>query len=312
MRRSRQASYHVGELTAQERAGFRESAEHLRAIIDDRLPRGAEGFLAELRFLVAGAAASDGRIWASIFYGRPGFLQVLGPRDLLVAAHLLDTDPLADVLAGSAQVGTLAIDLPHRRRLRINGHTDVVEEGFRLTVDQAYGNCPKYIQSRAPLKPASVHEAPRVTQSDELQPEQRRMIDTADTFFVASTSMTGDADVSHRGGNPGFASCPSPHRVQWPEYEGNTMLMTLGNLSVNPRAGLLFVDWQEGTTLQMTGTAVIDWSTETAAGIPGAERAVDFRVAQVIQTNVPDGSLIWSAPQYSRFNPPPPVQGHRR
>jgi predicted pyridoxine 5'-phosphate oxidase superfamily flavin-nucleotide-binding protein len=306
MRHSRQASYHEGELAAQERAGFRDSADHLRAIIDDRLPRGAAGFLAELRFVVVGATAPDGQVWASILYGRPGFLRVLGPREVLVAARLLETDPLAAALANTAQVGTLAIDLPHRRRLRINGRAEAVQDGFRLTVDQAYGNCPKYIQSREPQQAASASAAPHVTQGDELRPEQRHMIDTADTFFVASASTTGDADASHRGGNQGFAHTPTPQRVQWPEYEGNTMLMTLGNLTVNPAAGLLFVDWQSGTTLQVTGTAVIDWSTGAAADIPGAEREVDFHVAQVVQTDLPDGSLIWSAPQFSRFNPPVP------
>ncbi|CAG6397147.1 hypothetical protein SCOCK_50195 [Actinacidiphila cocklensis] len=183
---------------------------------------------------------------------------------------------------------------------------EAAQDGFRLTVDQAYGNCPKYIQSREPQKAAPAHAVPHVTQGSELRPEQRHMIDTADTFFVASTSTTGDADASHRGGNQGFANTPTPQRVQWPEYEGNTMLMTLGNLTVNPAAGLLFVDWRSGTTLQLTGTAEIDWSMGTAADIPGAERAVDFHVNQVVQTDLPDGSLIWSAPQFSRFNPPAP------
>ncbi|SEO57917.1 pyridoxamine 5'-phosphate oxidase family protein [Actinacidiphila rubida] len=306
MRHSRHASYHKGELIAQERAGFRESAEHLRAIIDDRLPRGAQGFLAELPFLVVGAAAPDARVWASIVYGRPGFLRVIGPREVLVAAHLPETDPLAAALADSAHVGTLAIDLPHRRRLRVNGRTEAVPEGFTLTVDQAYGNCPKYIQSREPEGAVSVPAVSRVTRGRELRPEQRHMIDTADTFFVASTSTTGDADVSHRGGNRGFTRTLTPQRLQWPEYEGNTMLMTLGNLTVNPAAGLLFVDWHAGTTLQLTGTAAIDWNTRTAVGAHGAETAVDFRVAEVIQTDLPTGSLNWSEPLFSRFNPPTP------
>ncbi|MFG3024938.1 pyridoxamine 5'-phosphate oxidase family protein [Streptomyces sp. NPDC048254] len=177
---------------------------------------------------------------------------------MLIGARLLDVDPLAVVLAAPALVGTLAIDLKNRRRLRINGRTVPAAGGFRLSVDQAYGNCPKYIQ------------------------EQRRMIDTADTFFIASASTAGDADASHRGGNPGFVSSLSPQRVQWPDYEGNTMLMTLGNLTVNPAAGLLFIDWKVGRTLHLTGTAVIDWSADTAAEFPGAERTVEFQVAKVV------------------------------
>jgi hypothetical protein len=171
-------------------------------------------------------------------------------------------------------------------------------------VDQAYGNCPKYIQSREPQEAVPAPGKPQVSQSSELLPEQRRMIDTADTFFIASASPAGDADASHRGGNPGFVSSLSPQRVQWPDYEGNTMLMTLGNLTVNPAAGLLFIDWKAGRALHLTGTAVIDWSADTAAEFPGAERTVEFQVAKVVQIDHPDGALVWSAPQYSRFNPP--------
>ncbi|MFF0142182.1 pyridoxamine 5'-phosphate oxidase family protein [Streptomyces sp. NPDC005227] len=311
--RSHPASYHDGELAAQGRAGFRESADHLRPIISETLPRGADGFLADLRLLVVGAAASDGRMWASMLYGQPGFLRVLGPRELSIGARLPDADPLAAALAAPALVGTVAVDLPNRRRLRINGRTTPVPDGLRLTVDQAYGNCPKYIQRREPRTAVPTGSTPRVAASSELLPEQRRMIDTADTFFIASAASAGDADASHRGGNPGFVRTPSPQRVRWPDYEGNSMLMTLGNLTVNPAASLLFVDWQAGTTLHMTGTAEIDWSARAAAGMPGAERTVDFQVAEVVQIDHPHGALIWSAPQYSRFNPPvapaPPTSG---
>lgn len=301
---SPQASYHDGELAAQERAGFREDAERLRPIISSSLPRGADGFLSELRFLVVGAAAPDGRMWASMIFGDPGFLQVLGPRQLAVGACLPDTDPLAATLAAPALVGTVAVDLLNRRRLRINGRTVAEPDGLTLTVDQAYGNCPKYIQSRQIRKGPSSAPGTRVETTGELLPEQRRLIDAADTFFVATSSAAGDADASHRGGNPGFVRSLSPRRIRWPDYPGNTMLMTLGNLTVNPRAGLLFIDWQAGRTLQVTGTAVVDWSAEGAAGIPGAERTVDFEVSEVVQADYPQGALVCSDPQYSRFNPP--------
>ncbi|WUH88946.1 pyridoxamine 5'-phosphate oxidase family protein [Streptomyces sp. NBC_00433] len=301
---SPQTSYHEGELAAQERAGLSEEAERLRPIISGTLPRGADGFLAELRFLIVGAAASDGRMWASMIFGDPGFLQVLGPRKLSVGARLPDTDPLAAVLAAPAHVGTVAVDLLNRRRLRINGRTVAGPDGLTLAVDQAYGNCPKYIQSRHVRKGPSSAPQSQAEASSELLPDQRRLIDAADTFFVATSSATGDADASHRGGNPGFVRTLSPRRIRWPDYQGNTMLMTLGNLTVNPHAGLLFIDWQAGTTLQVTGTAVIDWSAEGAAGIPGAERTIEFEVSEVVQINYPQGALIGSDPQYSRFNPP--------
>jgi uncharacterized protein len=298
------ASYHDGELAAQDLAGFRENADRLRPIIGDSLPRGAAGFLADLRFLVIGAASSNGQMWASVLYGEPGFLQMRGSRDVYIGARPSEADPLAAVLQRPAPVGTLAIDLPHRRRLRINGRVTPSEDGLRLSVEQAYGNCPKYIQSRSPREAGPARSTRLVSEGSELTAEQRRMIDTADTFFVASASTAGDADASHRGGNPGFVRSPSADRIQWPDYEGNTMLMTLGNLTVNPAAGLLFIDWQRGTTVHVTGTAAVDWSVRTAAGFPGAERTVEFQVTRAVQIDHSEGALNWSAPQFSRFNPP--------
>ncbi|MFD1276213.1 pyridoxamine 5'-phosphate oxidase family protein [Streptomyces kaempferi] len=306
--RSHLVSYHDGELAAQDLAGFRENADRMRPIIGDSLPRGVEGFLADLRFLVVGATSPDGQVWASLLFGEPGFLHVLDARNLSIGARPSDADPLARVLQESALVGTLAIDLANRRRLRINGRMTPNRGGLRLSVDQAYGNCPKYIQRRSLQRTSPARAMRMVSEGSELTAEQRQVIDTADIFFIASTSAAGDADASHRGGNPGFVRSLSADRIQWPDYEGNTMLMTLGNLTANPAAGLVFIDWLLGTTVQLTGTATVDWSARTAAG-SRAERTVAFRVTKVIQIDHSENVQGWSAPQYSRFNPPvtPPI-----
>jgi predicted pyridoxine 5'-phosphate oxidase superfamily flavin-nucleotide-binding protein len=303
-RHPRLASYHEGELAAQNHAGFRESANRLRPIIGDSLPRGVEGFLADLPFLVIGASSPSGEMWASILYGQPGFLRVISPGELSVQALLSPGDPLTAVLEEPVFVGMLAIGLALRRRLRINGRAVPVPGGLKLFVDQAYGNCPKYIQSRSPEPSGVVPSARLVSEGTALTTDQRKIIDSADTFFVASASAAGDADASHRGGDPGFIRSLSPNEIRWPDYEGNTMLMTLGNLTVNPAAGLVLIDWQAGTTLQLTGTATVDWNQHTAAAFPGAERMVDFQVSKVVQLDHPSGALSWSVPEYSRFNPP--------
>ena len=92
-------------------------------------------------------------------------------------------------------------------------------------------------------------------------------------------------------------------RLSFPDYAGNTMFMTLGNLAANPRAGLLFLDWERGDTLQLSGRAVVDWSPERAAALPGAERVVDFEVDAVVRAPraLP---LRWALEERSRFNPP--------
>ena len=78
--------------------------------------------------------------------------------------------------------------------------------------------------------------------------------------------------------------------------------MTLGNLELNPRAGLLFLDWERGDTLQLSGTAVVDWSPERAQTLPGARRVVDFTLEQVVHTTGAH-ALRWRLEARSRFDP---------
>ena len=96
------------------------------------------------------------------------------------------------------------------------------------------------------------------------------LYEAADTFFVASAHPRRGTDVSHRGGDPGFVRMLDDHTLRVPDYAGNSMFNTLGNLHVNPRAGLLFVDFDRWRTLQLTGTATIRFDLEP--------RAWDFRV----------------------------------
>ncbi|MCD0484123.1 pyridoxamine 5'-phosphate oxidase family protein [Streptacidiphilus sp. ASG 303] len=297
------AGYHGGELSAQERAGFRPSAARMLPMVAPALPRGAVGFLAAQRVLFVGAADTEGRVWASVLHGDPGFLRVRDPGTLEIAALPAAVDPLAVTLRSPARTGTLAIDFRARRRFRMNGRTAPAGHGLLLAVDQAYGNCPRYIQSRTPGEAPPGAPARLLSAGDALDEGQRRLVATADTFLVASVSADGDADVSHRGGNPGFVRVEAPDRLSWPDYDGNTMLMTLGNLTAHPAAGLLFVDWRSGTALHLTGTATVDWDPEAAAGVPGAQRIVRFAIARVVQVDHPEAPS-WSPPHFSRFNPP--------
>lgn len=77
---------------------------------------------------------------------------------------------------------------------------------------------------------------------------------------------------------------------------------TLGNLAVNPHAGLLFIDFGSGRTLQLAGTASIDWNPERAQTFAGAERVVDFELDEIIDTPV-GFPLMARFRQFSRYNP---------
>ena len=90
---------------------------------------------------------------------------------------------------------------------------------------------------------------------------QRELIESNDTFFIASAHPERGADASHRGGQPGFVEIDSSgRRVRFPDYSGNNMFQTLGNLTVDSHAGLLFLDWDSGDAIRLSGRAEIVWS----------------------------------------------------
>lgn len=167
-----------------------------------------------------------------------------------------------------------------------------------------FANCPKYLQKRQPLGLAA-EGVGVVRRGDALTPGQERAVRGADTFFIATTAAADGVDASHRGGFPGFVRVLSPVELAWPDYAGNAMFLTLGNLAADPRAGLLFPDWESGSVLQLSGRA------ETEFGADG-ERWVRFRVESAVEGLHP-GRLLWSGPEYSPANPelgPPELGPH--
>ena len=90
-------------------------------------------------------------------------------------------------------------------------------------------------------------------------------------------------DVSHRGGNPGFILFEDNHTLVWPDFTGNRHFNTLGNLHLNPRAGLMFIDFERGDVLFVAGTTQTIWDGPIVTGFEGAERMVRFEGSQIIE-----------------------------
>ena len=293
--------YHAGQRAVQRRAGDTSVAERLEHGIRAELPDVARAFLGGLPTLFVAAGEPSGNVWCSVLSGPPGFVSAPGERTVAVAAHPAPGSPLARALgAGTARAGLLGIEPQTRRRVRVNGTATLGERGLTVRTEQVYSNCPKYIQKRhvvgGPVPAGAPAERARMDAADQ------RLVAAADTFFIATAGPDG-ADASHRGGSPGFVTVHDDAHLSFPDYAGNTMYMTLGNLAADPRAGLLFVDWETGDALQLSGKAEIDWSPERAAAIPGAQRVVDVHVERVVATPgaVP---LRWALDERSRFNPP--------
>lgn len=277
--------FHEGELAVQRRAGVEAMAAKIGRGIHAELAPAAIEFLAARRFVIVAAPDGRGAVWASPLTGAPGFLHAEGPRALAVAATPQVFDPLREALRRETRVGLLAIDFAARRRTRVNGVARPrAGGGFVVEVEQAYGNCPKYIHRRErAATPAALAPRPPA-RSRTLSAAQRAWIASADTFFVATAHDERGADASHRGGAPGFVTALDERTIAWPDYPGNTMFQTLGNLTANPACGLLFVDFARGATLQVTGRAQVRWGEPPATDDAGTERSVVLAVEEVLET----------------------------
>ncbi|WP_279582457.1 pyridoxamine 5'-phosphate oxidase family protein [Fodinicola feengrottensis] len=220
------------------------------------LAGGAARFLAERTFAALTARDSRGTLWTSPVIGPKGFLD---GTDTTLRVHALPAGPL-QVLPAGQPAGMIAIDFATRCRLRVNGDlTAVGPDGFEIDVEQAYGNCPQYIHHHD-LESLAATER-ELERGDRLSPDDIALIQQSDTFFLGTTHQRArGVDTSHRGGEPGFVRVEESH-VWWPDYPGNNLFNSLGNLAVDDTASLLFLDFGTGLTLHLSGTAAIDWAT---------------------------------------------------
>lgn len=194
---------------------------------------------------------ADGRLWVSPLTGPAGFLAAHGTT---LDVHAVPGGPLRDLPAGQ-QVGPLAIEFEIRRRMRVNGLlSGVGPDGLTVEVEEAFGNCPSYIQQRT-LAPAAALT----------QPDPWAVIRAADTFFLGTTHPTRGADASHKGGPAGFVRV-ADGELWWPDYAGNNMFNSMGNIEVDSETALLFVDFAGGAVVYLSGRARLEW-------VPPAPRA---------------------------------------
>ncbi len=298
-------TYHPGERAVQTMAGVRAQADRTGGMLRETIPLAAAEFIARQPIVFLATIAQD-RVWASAVFGPAGFARAIDDRSLRIDVLPIDGDPAGSGLVPGSAVGLLGIEPASRRRMRINGVVDARDDsGFTLRTEQVYSNCPKYIQAReltSAGSPTSPEPDRRVARAAALTPGQMEFISWADTFVIATAHPTGGADASHRGGLPGFVRVDDPQTLSFPDYAGNMMFQTLGNLAVDARASLLFLDFASGTTLQLAGNAVVDWDPAAAAAFPGAQRVVRFAVEAVVEISGAT-SLRWGDPSYSPFNP---------
>ncbi|CAN5170490.1 hypothetical protein BH09MYX1_BH09MYX1_08650 [soil metagenome] len=298
--------FHRGEKAVQTRAGVRMIAERSGRFIRSELPDEDREFFAELLYVIVGTVDAAGNPFASMLVGVPGFVSSLDDHTLVIEASIIPGDPIASGLTVGASIGLLGIELETRRRNRANGVITSVS-GDRIVVDvhESFGNCPQYIQTRAPLSAVRRAQRPPQIENAALSLRALEVLRAADTLFIASAfpneSGPGGVDVSHRGGKPGFvaASGEDATVLTMPDFSGNNFFMTLGNLQENPRAGMVVVDFATGAMLSLTGTTEIVWEGAEVESFLGAQRLVKLRVSGgvLLEGAIP---FTWSAPGYAK------------
>ncbi|NOQ14691.1 MAG: 2Fe-2S iron-sulfur cluster binding domain-containing protein [Methyloprofundus sp.] len=281
--------FHQGEQEIQQRLGVRDKMERFgRQVIRDHMPEQHRQFYAQLPFIFAGYTDQQGWPWASILFNQPGFISTADNKHLLINTLPVSGDPLSESLATGSRLGLLGIELETRRRNRLSTHiTHTSEQGIELAVDQAFGNCPQYIQQRElhSIDPASMPPV-NIEELSQFDSQAIELISNSDTFFVASYAATHSAatsegaDVSHRGGKPGFIRVDDKQTLTIPDYLGNFHFNTLGNFAENAKAGLLFIDFEQGHLLTLTGTVEILWDSPETQFFAGAERLWKFHIAK--------------------------------
>ena len=262
-------------------------------VIRGHLPDQHRDFYENLPFLLLGSVDTDGRPWASLVAGPTSFIQSPSADRIHLRTHILPGDPLNETLKTDTHLGVLGIEPATRRRNRFNGRaTQVAEDGFAIQVDQSFGNCPKFIQTRdvSYLEPRDDAPQPLVREAQLPDVDVLRVISSADTLFIAtaysdgSDAATMGADVSHRGGKPGFVRIADKHSILLPDFVGNNHFNTLGNIEMNPQAGLLFIDFEKSGLIYMTGKAETIWEGPDLDRFEGAKRLTKISPTEIIVT----------------------------
>ncbi|MDB5813829.1 MAG: hypothetical protein JWN23_946 [Rhodocyclales bacterium] len=288
------SAFHAGERAMQQAVGVAERMAQVgEQVMRDHMPLQHREFFTQLPFVVVGSVDATGQPTASILAAPPGFVSSPDERSLHIAAQAQSADPLAANLHVGASLGVLGIEPHTRRRNRANGVvTALDDDGVTLGIQQSFGNCPKYIQARQPVFDAARVPGPARISAG-LGPQAVRLIEQADTFFIASahseaardasgngaagTQRAHGVDVSHRGGKPGFVRVDANGMLTVPDFRGNFFFNTLGNLLIHPKAGLLFIDFSSGDLLQLDVHADIITRGAELASFVGAERLLHLR-----------------------------------
>ena len=287
-----ESQFHESELAVQKQVGVAEAvAKYSEGFIRAAMPDQHRIFFNQLPFVMLGILDQRGYPWAMPLFGEPGFIQSPSDQSLILDAKLpLEKRLKLDMSVGQ-KIGILGIEWETRRRNRVNGVIDQLsDDGFSISVEQSFGNCPQYIQTRMLSGRERDHMDSlefKLNLTESIGADSKHQIETADTFFIASRTARfhsdprSGIDVSHRGGKPGFVKVEG-NRLLFPDFRGNRFFNTLGNIESDGRVGVFFPDFVSGAAVFAVGKAQILWDDDATKSIKGAERLVEIEVQQCL------------------------------
>lgn len=284
--------YHAGERAVQQRLNEEQVADRNAPAIRPTIPASVAGLLAQQPLVVVSSLDVDGRVWTSLLQGAPGFARSLRPAQValdVALVHHAPDDVLWANLARQPTVSLLFLDFPTKWRFRVNGRARAAAPGWVVDVDQAFLNCPRYLQDHPAAGPGvgAVSTAPRAAGRG-APPALGAWLRQADSFFVGSHDGAQTLDTAYRGGPAGFVQLDAAGTLLVPDYGGNSMYNSLGNFTLCDTAGLLLLDPTRGRALQLTGNVEVLWSgAGPVAATNGTGRYWRFTPAAWVEIPLP-------------------------
>ncbi|GMH40100.1 hypothetical protein BSKO_08004 [Bryopsis sp. KO-2023] len=308
--------FHEGEQWVQEKVGSRYESEQLGSrMVRNHMPDQHREFVANQILFYVATVDAHGKTWASALVGRPGFVSSPDPQHMRISPFRPMGGDAGKFEVGD-WIGCLGLELHTRRRNRMNGQIIAKDaDSILIRINQSFGNCPKYIQGRSlRLIENEVDkfsaDGGKVVTGSALGDSQLELIRRSDTFFVGTSylhdppdrikSNASGCDVSHRGGPPGFVKVSPGGSLVWADYVGNFHFNTIGNIERNPQSGGLFIDFDSGDILQLTGKAKVNYGDKT---LPGAERSVGFSVDSFVHAKGVLPMTVEGGVDVSPYNP---------
>jgi hypothetical protein len=255
--------FHKGQVAVQKITGEEEIAKSRIPMIKDSLHPRSIPFIEHQVLAFPGSEDSNGNIWLSLLVGERGFINIPSVNEITFNLSKIKSN-LDDIFFKNIKtkptVGLLFHEAERRARYRAWGKTRLNDNKLSIDIKMGYPSCPKHIQREIiEIDKDLKVESSKYKNGNTLGKLEKEWILNAHTFFIATQTKKGNIESSHRGGNPGFIEVLENGVLRVPDYLGNSMFSTLGNIYENPKTALLFVDYNKGETLQLSGTAELQF-----------------------------------------------------